>query len=289
MLSTYINENLNVPYPFFGDTALPFPNSCITGLQLAICDPGDRFSKATFYVSSVTITENSVYLVICCTGSDCVSSGEPVATLSAIKRGNIGTSTVVQNVCVDESVRVNGFLELGIIPDTCCGLYKGTFTIDPSCISIIPNSVMHFDSIDIRDKYGDKADVQQCMNIQISGLFTTRIEEAFDQADNTGNTWAYVQVEDIQGLDLYAYLDERNYTMVESINGVDTLRPFTTDGEEVGSTLSITSISDTIVITAQEYTNGVTVSIKGTSKFKNCFKQDDSSGEAYKDQADTGV
>lgn len=289
MLSTYINENLNVPYPFFGDTALPFPNSCITGLQLAICDPGDRFSRATFYVSSVTITEDSVYLVICCNGSSCVASGEPVATLSAIKRGNIGTSTVVQNVCVDETVRVNGFLELGIIPDTCCGLYKGTFTIDPSCISIIPNSVMHFDSIDIRDKYGDKADIQQCMNIQISGLFTTGIEERFDTGNHNGYTLAHVQVEGIKDLDLYAYLDERNYTMVESINGVDTMRPFTTDGKEVGSTLTISSTSDTVVITAQAYDNGVTVSIKGTSKFKNCFNQDDSSGEDYMDQADTGV
>lgn len=289
MLSTYINENLNVPYPFFGDTALPFPNSCITGLQLAICDPGDRFSRATFYVSSVTITENSVYLVICCNGSSCVASDEPVATLSAIKRGNVGTSTVVQNVCVDETVRVNGFLELGIIPDTCCGLYKGTFTIDPSCISIIPNSVMHFDSIDIRDKYDDKADMQQCMNIQINGLFTTRIEETFNNGNHTGHTLAYVQVEGIENLDLYAYFDERNYTMVKSINGVDTMRPFTTGGREVGSTVTIQSLSDTIEITAQEYGNGVTVSIKGTSGFKNCFNQDDSSGADYMDQADTGV
>lgn len=65
MLSTYLNDNQAMPYPFYGFGALPFPMSCITGL--GVCLTGDSPERSTnaIFVSSIIIAEDSVRLALC--------------------------------------------------------------------------------------------------------------------------------------------------------------------------------------------------------------------------------
>lgn len=65
MLHTYLNNNQNMAYPFFGDTALPFPMSCITGLGLCLVQEEGQQDTNSFFASDVVITQNAVWISIC--------------------------------------------------------------------------------------------------------------------------------------------------------------------------------------------------------------------------------
>lgn len=279
MLSTFINENMNAEYPFFSAGALPFPNSCILGLQLAICYSdlaGTIQHPGELYVSSLTLSENAVYMIVCGTNN----SDAPIMSLSAYKQGHSGTSTVIQNVCKNPNIFVNGFVELGIIPEEAYGLYTGKFWIDPSCISFVPQKVMRLDMHNIMIG-NDTVDINQCLNIHTTGLLKTT--PVTKNGILTGNI--NVATEALNNADLYTILDERNYNMVTSVNGVSTATAFTKNG----STLSITSESGSIEVSATSIGNSITVSIKGNKQFKNCFKQISGDlNDPYLDAADSG-
>lgn len=65
MLTTYLNDNQNMAYPFFGDVELPFAMSCITGLGLCIELEDDQDTSNSFFASDVVITEKAVWISIC--------------------------------------------------------------------------------------------------------------------------------------------------------------------------------------------------------------------------------
>ena len=65
MLSTYLNDNQHMAYPFFGDRALPFPSSCITGLGLCIQQDQEASSVEYLFASNVIINTDSVWMSIC--------------------------------------------------------------------------------------------------------------------------------------------------------------------------------------------------------------------------------
>lgn len=60
MLNTYLNDNLNTPYPFF-EGQLPFPMSCITGL--GICLHGEP-NNYPLYALDVSIGKDFVFMAI---------------------------------------------------------------------------------------------------------------------------------------------------------------------------------------------------------------------------------
>lgn len=280
MLSTFINENMNAEYPFYRAGALPFPNSCILGIQIAICYSdlsGAAHHPGQLYVSSITLSENAAYMVICGT----YNSNAPIMSISAYKQGHSGTSTVIQNICKDPKVFVNGFVELGSIPEEAYGLYTGKFWIDPSCISFVPQKVMRLGIHNIM--VGDTpVDTDQCLNIHTAGLLKSTLGRRTDTPTYNIN----IDTDAMNNADLYTLLDERNYNMVNSINGVSTATDFTKNG----STLSITSGSNSIELSATQNGNAIIVSIKGNNQFKNCFKQTaDGPNDPYLDAASSGV
>lgn len=63
MAQTYLNDNMSMPYPFYGYAALPFSMSCIVGLGVCVRgeEPDDQFPVVA---SSVAISEDSVNLAI---------------------------------------------------------------------------------------------------------------------------------------------------------------------------------------------------------------------------------
>ena len=65
MLSTYLNDNQHMAYPFFGDRALPFPTSCITGLGLCIQQDARAIQVEYLFASNVIINADSVWVSIC--------------------------------------------------------------------------------------------------------------------------------------------------------------------------------------------------------------------------------
>jgi len=67
MLYTYLNDNQNMPYPFYGLGSLPFPMSVITGMGLCIKIPDNEEINGTnrIYASNVQITTTSVNVAIC--------------------------------------------------------------------------------------------------------------------------------------------------------------------------------------------------------------------------------
>lgn len=65
MLSTYLNDNQHMAYPFFGDRALPFPSSCITGFGLCIQKDMEMLSVEYLFASNVIINADSVWMSIC--------------------------------------------------------------------------------------------------------------------------------------------------------------------------------------------------------------------------------
>lgn len=282
MLNTYINENLNVPYPFYGTDALPFPNSCITGIQIAVCIENSyavAMPSYYLYASSITFSKDAAYLVICRSDTD-----EPILALSAVKTGVSGTSTALQNRCTDSITHINGFLELGVIPENAYGLYTGKFIIDPSCVSCIPDSVMNFGTADVLESLGLDAD--QCINIVFDGLFTC------NNVVINGVHSCAISVLPLDDLDMYTITDERNYTRVNTVNGVSTECDYS-DDDESGTELHIVVDSESqglIELSSEAYDTGVVVSIKGTSKFRNCFKQvGETTNTELIDQADEGV
>lgn len=63
MAQTYLNDNKNMPYPFYGFGALPFSMACVVGLGL--CVRGDEPAAAGPVVTcSVSIAEDSVNVAI---------------------------------------------------------------------------------------------------------------------------------------------------------------------------------------------------------------------------------
>ena len=48
MINTYINDNANVPYPFFGMGFMPFPMCCSVGFGLCIhCTPAGQIAASS--------------------------------------------------------------------------------------------------------------------------------------------------------------------------------------------------------------------------------------------------
>jgi hypothetical protein len=283
MLNTYINENLNVPYPFYGTDALPFPNSCITGIQIAVCIASNYAADMPsyyLYASSITFSKDAAYLVIC--RSD---TNEPILALSAVKTGVSGTSTALQNRCTDSITHINGFLELGIIPEEAYGLYTGKFIIDPSCVSCIPDTVMNFGNAYVLERLG--LDTDQCINVVFDGLFTcaNKVSDGVHSCS--------INVLPLDDLDMYTITDERNYTRVNTVNGVATECEYSDEDTESGTELSIVvddDSKDLIELSSASYDNGVVISIKGTSKFRNCYKQvGETTATELIDQADEGA
>ena len=89
MLSTYLNDNQHMAYPFFGNQELPFPNSCITGL--GVCLRESRRVEATadlFYISNVIISKNAVWVSICKrVNKDGQDTGQLLGTFYATTEG----------------------------------------------------------------------------------------------------------------------------------------------------------------------------------------------------------
>lgn len=63
MLNTYLNDNQNMPYPFYGNGSLPFAMSVITGLS--ICLQTESTVHQPLFVSSIVIDKSSVMLAVC--------------------------------------------------------------------------------------------------------------------------------------------------------------------------------------------------------------------------------
>jgi hypothetical protein len=63
MLSTYLNDNQGMPYPFYGDGSLPFSMAVIVGLS--ICIKGNSLDNRPLFANSIMITSDSVRVAIC--------------------------------------------------------------------------------------------------------------------------------------------------------------------------------------------------------------------------------
>lgn len=272
MLNTYINENMDVPYPFYGTESLPFPNSCILGMQIALYDW--TLGDAALYAASVTLSKDSAYVLIC------ESSGnKPVLALSAVKQGTGGTSTLIQNVCAGTVTKVNAFMELGSIPESAYGLYTGKFYIDPSCVSVIPESAVNLNQGDsLRVNTLSTVSAGQCLEIRASGLFTISKGTKAPQGGGpvvTDFTIGLSPDVDLDSLELYAVLDNQNYTRVESVNGISTNSPY----EEGGSILIFTTPQDqdlpSVTVSGEQIGNVLHVRYKGNTEFRSCYDPDE--------------
>lgn len=81
MLNTYLNDNQNMSYPFYGNGSLPFAMSVITGLS--ICLQTEATVHQPLFVSSIVIDKDSVRLAVCRCVSDTDDTKELVGMFYA--------------------------------------------------------------------------------------------------------------------------------------------------------------------------------------------------------------
>ena len=253
MHNTYLNDNLTVPYPFFGDVKLPFACSCIQGLGICV---HTNTALGALYAASVTIGPTSIYIVI---AYDKLESGtytqQILGTLFA------DTDTTANTGLLQDATKyqASGYLILGDIPKESCGQYSGKYYIDPSCVSYMPDSQYGYHKNIIIN--GDAYRIGQSLTIDANGMVAL-----------TGTAFYGTSASDT--MELFTFTDSKSYPVgVTAINGVAT--------EATGSgALTITTGNNGHItmscLSSGGTQNGgvVVVAINGGTAFPNCYKHE---------------
>jgi hypothetical protein len=135
MLNTYINDNHNVPYPFYGLDAMPFPNNYVLGLAIGVLKLEDTDSvyniKLPLHVSTLTISSGTISLSIC----------DDNDTLLCVANSN-GSNTIYNSrLKYSDTDMIHVDIFTGDIPTDETSTYSGTFYIDPSCVTVTTRAV----------------------------------------------------------------------------------------------------------------------------------------------------
>jgi hypothetical protein len=256
MINTYINDNVNVPYPFFGMGSLPFPMCCIVGFGICIHGP----LTGLIFISSLEITNSSIKAVV-------VMGSTILGTVECRSYSGNRTSAIQ---ATQSDVQLSGFMTIGDIPKTAIGHYDGVFPIDPSCITNMPDAVFGYHrAVEIN---GTSYTIGQQLEISASGLLSI-----------SGNTIQGTNQVTSANLTTFDYMND--YSMVKTVNGMS-FHPHT---ESNIPTLTFkTDYPDCVKFDViggagmpeegdvDEGIGDVTVLvINGTKKFPNCYKQED--------------
>lgn len=256
MINTYINDNANVPYPFFGMGAMPFPMCCIVGFGL--CIHGTPAGQVA--ASSIEITTNSIKAVI--VQGDTIIGTVECSTYSG------GRSATVH--ATGSGVKISGFMTIGSIPKSAIGNYSGPFIIDPSCITYISDDVLGcHDTLNIN---GTSYEIGQQLEIVAAGLLT------LDGLSVNGTN-------QVASANLTTFDTMTDYSMVKTINGMS-FQPHTDSNIP---TLTFKTdypehITFDVVGGAPDPEDGnpdtgigdaTILIINGTKKFPNCYNQED--------------
>lgn len=257
MFNTYLNDNLTVPYPFFGDIALPFACSCIAGL--GICVQSEQL-PGPLYAASITIGRSSVYMVISYTENN---TEKILGTLFADSDRSERTGLLTP---VDGEKQAAGFLILGTIPETSIGQYNGKYNLDPSCVTYMPtNRYGYYKEVQLQ---GTRYPIGQTLSIDCNGLLAI-----------TGGTIHGTEESDTQ--DLFAFTERVGYdTRVTDINGIDTLFDGTTGTLVLSGGSSIDVAVQQGFGAYQDNDSVMVVSINGGTAFPNCYETEDDASQA---------
>ena len=297
MLNTYLNDNQSMAYPFYGGGSLPFPMCVITGLSLCILvdDTAEPASTNILYADSVTISSDSVTVVICRKAD--LTTTEVVGVLTATMQGSCnyipsyvdasvysesdGIQTLYEELAARDNVvfrttTSTGFMQLGSIPESAVGSYKGPFYIDPSCAIYMKDSVFGK-----HKKYQiglDSSDIGQSFIINTSGLLTWTKNNSADAnsytIDNKFDTDSQElvvldaatrrSVTDLCGYRIESVGEADAYPILTLVGEPEALIKFDISGAPTAGTVidGGTACPDTPVI----------ITITGTTGFPNCDK-----------------
>lgn len=264
MLNTYINDNSNVPYPFYGLTELPFPNNYILGLSIAILKGTSSYNiydiKLPLHVATLSISNGILSISICDANNTllCIAStGDSPSIYS-----NGLTYNGINIIQVD--------LFTGNIPTDITESYYGVFYIDPSCITVTPSNVygVHKQSIINGNTYA------------LEDTLTLHVEEglALNEESDSYTLTIDDELEDEQ------FIENRSASsseMVQSINGVAVNTGNLTDVAvlqiDVKHAIINDANKDELMLTTDTdtgRTNIAVLTVNGTKWFPNCYDKD---------------
>lgn len=293
MLNTYLNDNQSMPYPFYGLNALPFPMSVVIGMGICIYVPTVDLPEnpSTIYADNVTITENSVILSLCRKASE--ASIELIGIMQAGTDGSCSyvpsymdaavyedsaiqsyyQNTLVSQNYVFSTKRSTGFIQLGTIPTSAVGSYKGPFYIDPSCVVYM--------SDDVYGKYNkyqiaqNLYDIEQHFDIALGGLLAwvpvdgvytvSNIFGADEQPLVTLDTSFRKMITGFCGYKMEALGEDDTYPVITLTGATESI---------IFNCISGTPIDQTIMDggTVAIPSDPLIIEVVGTSAFPNCDK-----------------
>ena len=204
MSATYINDNSNICYPFYGMDELPFPLSYILGISIAILEVPDDNSiykiKPPLYVSGINISGGGISVIICDSTDTLLCSIDSNGTKALYNKNLTYKGTDIIQVS----------LFLGDIPSSVKNSYVGKFYIDPSCITKVPLSVYGYHDTIICNKISYTLD--DTLTIDTSGVI--KVER--------NNLMYYVSTTPAaDSLNLIDKTTIKDSNMVNSINGLN--------------------------------------------------------------------
>lgn len=265
MLNTYINDNHNVAYPFFGLEELPFALSCIVGMSIVINNK-ECFAPidTPLYASNVYIEETKVSVTI----ND--AKGLLLCTVDSKNNCTVHNSSLIYK----NKPGIHAVIQTGVIPKDSYGSFSGKFIIDPSCVNIIPSDVYgNYDELTVN---GVNFTINQALLVYTSGIITT-------EKDRLSPTFTISATKAASNVDLTDTTEYVDSIMVNSINGLQVRT-----GDGVNKTVLRIEVDIPKKLVGVDVTKRgsstidiVDISLHGTKNFPNCYsaEEDDANNE----------
>ena len=264
MLNTYINDNSNVPYPFYGLTELPFPNNYILGLSIAILKLPSSANiydiKLPLHVATLSISNGILSLSIC----------DADNTLLCIASTGDSPSIYSNGLTYNDINIIQVDLFTGNIPTDITESYSGVFYIDPSCITVTSSDVygVHKQSIINGNTYAleDTLMLSIAEGLELKeeyGVYTLTIDDELEQEQliESKSSSSTEMVQSINGL----AVNTGNLTDVAVLQ-IDAKHNII-NGANNGEIMLTTD-------TDMRNTNVAILAVNGTKWFPNCYDKD---------------
>ena len=143
-------------------------------------------------------------------------------------------------------------MQVGTRPEAAIGVYTGKFYLDPTCVAVMPQSVLGYHTeVEIN---GVTNETEHSLVLAAGGLLTMKV---------TGGTLYFGATDLADSTQLTAY-PARDLSFVTSINGI----PVPADGK-----LLIRCTDSRIISTSQQLqpSGGVILDLDGTTAYPNCY------------------
>lgn len=263
MLNTYINDNSNVPYPFYGMERLPFDLHCIIGLNIAILELPNIETyayciKPPLYASTINIKDNEVSVDLC------DSADTLLCTVTSKGECNVYDEFMLYN---DKPI-INAKLHKGIYKHSSTGTFTGKFWIDPSCINHIDKAVYgNYSKLKLN---GVSYKIGKVLSLSITGLMQQHTNDEDEVVLSITNTARKEEL--CNSLQQY-----KEHPMINNINGVSVRTKDTTNMAMLR--IIVDPYVTDINIDSLLKKSTIICAVNGTASFPSCYDVDDEAKE----------